>query len=240
MPGHEKSRHEVSASNPRADGSSIRKESAGFPTFPATTQLHTHGRSGHQTTPRRSRADPGELSHLAHSGRRLPGTSIIVRNAVTLQPTAGHPILNLLGDIAHASRPVPIELATEKANREVGLGRSEPPGAILSGGATSVQTVGCGSLASSTYWVKTVGRQGPRGMRKGQLVADLLSAEVCVGTSSLDFHGDVKTWSRACASAELSSVFARCAEESPARARMLPRSRLTHHAPACCIRWRYT
>lgn len=32
-------------------------------------------------------------------------------------PTAERSILKVLGDIAHASRPVPIELATKKANR---------------------------------------------------------------------------------------------------------------------------
>lgn len=47
-------------------------------------------------------------------------------------PAVDRPILKLLGDIAHASRPAPIELATKKANREVDLGRSEPPWAILS------------------------------------------------------------------------------------------------------------
>ncbi|MFC5128453.1 hypothetical protein ACFPRL_35790 [Pseudoclavibacter helvolus] len=44
------------------------------------------------------------------------------------------PILKLLGDIAHASRPAPIELAPKKANREVGLRRSEPPGRSYPGG----------------------------------------------------------------------------------------------------------
>ncbi|MFC5128452.1 hypothetical protein ACFPRL_35785 [Pseudoclavibacter helvolus] len=47
--------------------------------------------------------------------------------------------------------------------------------------------------------MKTVGRQGRAGTRKGQLVADLLSAEICVGTSSLDFRGDVKTRIGGCA-----------------------------------------
>lgn len=51
-----------------------------------------------------------------------------------------------------------------------------------------MQPVGCRPLTSSTYWVKTVGRQGRPGTRKGQLVADLLTAEIRVGTSSLDLR----------------------------------------------------
>lgn len=117
MPGHEKSRHVVSASNPWADGSSLQKESTGFTTFrqPHSSLFTVGAEVGAEQEnvgptlgdcpiwPVRADVSPEPRSSLEMQSR--------------CNPTAERSILKVLGDIAHASRPVPIELATKKANR---------------------------------------------------------------------------------------------------------------------------